>query len=355
MTRGALSRRAIVGGAAAAVLVLLAPGLAAAAGPARTVQVGDFNRSPEIEFNSFYPGHLTVTRGSKVTFAIAGFHTVTFPKKGTTPPPFILPTSTLNPATDDPGGAPYWWGGATPLISFNGAAAAPAGGRVVTGRRTVSSGLPQGRAPEFTVSFPKIGTFQVRCLIHPNMRGRIRVVAGRSKAADTAKRAAARAAREKARQRARVDRAIAKAERTKGASIVVSPGDSAAQAFAFYPAAKRVPVGSSVTFRMSGRNEVHTVSFGPAAFLQKVGRDSFQGSGLAVGSEGFYPSDPPAAGPPAVTATSHGNGFVSSGVLADPGTGIPAPRSFTVTFTQPGTFSYICLIHTEMKGTITVG
>lgn len=317
--------------------------------------MGDFNRSPEIEFNSFYPGHLTVTRGSRVTFAIAGFHTVTFLKKGAKPPPFIRATSALNPATNDPGGAPYWWGGATPLISFNGAVAAPTGGTVVTGRRTVSSGLPQGNAPKFTVSFPKLGTFQVRCLIHPNMRGSLTVVAGNAKAADTAKRARARAAREKARQRARVNTAIARAKKTRGTTIVISPGDSAAQAFAFYPARKKVQVGSTVTFRMSGRNEVHTISFGPAAFLQSVGRDSFEGSGLAVGSEGFYPSDPPAAGPPAVTATSHGNGFVSSGVLADPGTRIPAPKSFTVTFPQAGTFSYICLIHTEMKGTITVG
>jgi hypothetical protein len=110
-----------------------------------------------------------------------------------------------------------------------------------------------------------------------------------------------------------------------------------------------------VTFKMSARNEVHTVSFGPTAFLENVGKAAFQGNGLEVGSEGFYPSDPPAAGPPSVTAASHGNGFVSSGVLSDPGTGIPAPHAFTVTFPQAGTFKYICLIHTEMHGTITVG
>ena len=302
MTRGTRSGRGILCGVVAAALGLLAPAVAAAApAPAPAVQVGDFNRSPVIVFNAFYPGHLTVAKGSTVTFGIAGFHTVTFPKKGTKIPPFIVPTPTVNPATNDPAGAPYWWGGVTPAVALNGAAAAPSGGTAVTGARTVSSGLPQGRAPKFTVTFPKLGTFQVRCIIHPNMRGSVTVVPDRSKAVDTAKRARARAAREKARQRARVDRAIAKAKRTKGDTVVISPG-SEAQAFAFYPEAKNVAVGSSVTFRMSGRNEVHTVSFGPDAFVQKVAKDAFQGSGLEVGSEGFYPSDPPAAGPPAVTS-----------------------------------------------------
>ena len=54
MTRGALSRRTITGGAAGVALALLGPavGLGAAA-PAASVQVGDFKRVPEIEFNAF--------------------------------------------------------------------------------------------------------------------------------------------------------------------------------------------------------------------------------------------------------------------------------------------------------------
>ncbi len=58
-----------------------AAGLASAA-PVTTVQVGDFNKTPAIEFNAFYPGHVTVTKGSKLTFEVVGFHTVTVPEEG---------------------------------------------------------------------------------------------------------------------------------------------------------------------------------------------------------------------------------------------------------------------------------
>ena len=353
--RALLSRRTVIGVSAGLALGLLGPaaGLASAA-PVTTVQTGDFNRTPEIEFNAFYPGHVTVTKGSTLTFVVVGFHTVTFPAKGAKPVPLIQATPTLNPVTNDPGGAPYWWGGVTPQQQFNPAAAAPGGGTAVTGRKTVNSGLPQGNAPKFTVSFPKLGTFKVRCLVHPNMRGSVTVAPRNSKAADTAARAKARAAKEKAAQLKTALATARKADKAAGADVLIAPGNAKAQVFAFFPAKKTVPAGTPVTFRMAGRNEVHTVTFGPAAFVGAVAKATFQGTSLALASEGFYPSDPPAAGPPAVTPTSHGNGYVNSGVLADPGTGIPAPKTFTVTFPTAGAYAYSCMVHPEMVGTITV-
>ena len=53
------------------------------------------------------------------------------------------------------------------------------------------------------------------------------------------------------------------------------------------------------------------------------------------------------------TPTTHGNGFLNSG--DPPQHGIPAgPHCFTVTFPAAGTFAYICMVHPEMQGTITV-
>lgn len=350
-----LSRRVVVGGGAVVALGLMGPlaGLASAA-PATHVQVGDFNQKPEIEFNAFYPGHITVTKGSKLSFDIVGFHTVYFPKKGSKPIPLITPLSALSAATNDPGGTPYWWGGVTPQISFNPAAGAPSGGTAVTGRKTVSSGLPQGPKPSFTVSFPKLGTFQVRCAVHPNMRGSVTVVPKNSKAADTAAEATARAAKEKAAQMKTALNAAKRAKKAKGNTVQIAPGNSKAQVFAFFPAAKTVPAGTAVTFKMAGRNEVHTVTFGPDSFVGPLAQATFQGQSPILASEGFYPSDPPPAGPPAVTPTSHGNGFVNSGALSDPGTGLPLPHSFTVTFPTAGTYAYSCMVHPEMRGTITV-
>jgi plastocyanin len=48
----------------------------------------------------------------------------------------------------------------------------------------------------------------------------------------------------------------------------------------------------------------------------------------------------------------HGNGFLNSGILADPG--LPGSHSFTVTFTQPGRYGLDCLIHRGMEATLTV-
>lgn len=354
MRRVPLSRRMVIGGSGLA-LALLAPavGLGAAAAPAASVQVGDFNRSPEIEFNAFYPGHVKVTQGSTVKFSAFGFHTITFPGKGAKLPAFVIPSPTLNPATNDAAGAPYWWGGVTPQLSINPLVPGPAGGTKVTGAKTVSSGFLPDKNPTFTVSFPKTGTFQVRCLVHPNMRGSVTVVAKTGRT-DGAAKLKARATREKKADRTAVNAAIKKTKSAAANVVTISPGTNRGEAFGFFPAKKSVAVGSQVTFTMGGRNEIHTVSFGPAKFLAAVSKKTFQGNGLALDGEGVYPSDPPAAGPPPVTLTAHGNGFVSSGALRDRGVPGPEPTSFTVSFPQAGTFSYICLIHTEMQGTITV-
>jgi plastocyanin len=66
-----------------------------------------------------------------------------------------------------------------------------------------------------------------------------------------------------------------------------------------------------------------------------------------------YPSEQP---PTAliVDGTSHGNGFVNTGMLDDIGA-TPLPKSSTVTFTKPGTYQYYCIVHgAEMKGSVTV-
>jgi plastocyanin len=47
------------------------------------------------------------------------------------------------------------------------------------------------------------------------------------------------------------------------------------------------------------------------------------------------------------TATSQGNSTINSGDLKK-------GQSYTVTFTKPGTYQYICMIHQYMHGTIVV-
>jgi plastocyanin len=56
-----------------------------------------------------------------------------------------------------------------------------------------------------------------------------------------------------------------------------------------------------------------------------------------------------------LTPTTHGNGYLNSGIIFDRGfTKPPGASSFTVTFPTAGIYSYLCLVHPEMKGRIVV-
>lgn len=341
-------RRAAVVAAGACAAVAVAPGTGTAATP---VQAGDF-APPTTGINAFLPNRVTVRQGDQVTYAFRGFHNVTFPKRGTRLTGLVVPTQTPAPATPDPAGQPYWWAG-IPQFAFNPQAFAPSGGTVVTGQRLVGSGIPGGRNPRFTVRFPRTGSFPYFCTIHPGMKGTVRVVP-RSASANRLALAAARTAKQqRAQLLAEGRRQVRKASRIKSSNRVsVGFGTAAVHLFSFFPARTSVPAGSTVNFQMAGRREVHTVTFGPKDHLEKVGRATFERPGPVINPEGFFPSDPPPSQPVPVTATSHGNGFVHSGIMTSPG--IPGAKTFRVRFDQPGTYQYICLVHPEMRGRVTV-
>ncbi len=91
----------------------------------------------------------------------------------------------------------------------------------------------------------------------------------------------------------------------------------------------------------------HTVSFGPPALLAQLRRS-------------FAMPAPQQSGPPALAlnpriiypaggSTYDGTGFVNSGLLI-----APKPHTFALTFTKPGVYHYVCLIHPGMDGAVTV-
>lgn len=98
-----------------------------------------------------------------------------------------------------------------------------------------------------------------------------------------------------------------------------------------------VAVGDRVTWRDIDALEPHTVSFGPMALLKALARqDQFitlpQKSGpplLAFNPKVAFPTP---------AATYDGTGYANSGLLVN-------GKSWSLTFTRPGTFEYICLIH----------
>jgi plastocyanin len=116
---------------------------------------------------------------------------------------------------------------------------------------------------------------------------------------------------------------------TAGVNWQVSAGagtpDSAVTAENFYPRAITIDVGDSVTWTSHG--EAHTVTF-------------------LSGAAQPIPLTPSNVAP--VDGNTYGGtGIVSSGRLSPNST-------YTLTFTQAGTFQYVCLFHPGMNGTVVV-
>ncbi|HLH74190.1 MAG TPA: plastocyanin/azurin family copper-binding protein [Chloroflexota bacterium] len=120
------------------------------------------------------------------------------------------------------------------------------------------------------------------------------------------------------------------------ASITASAGgatpDQTVQLMQYFPGTLTIGVGDTVTWTMNA-TEPHTISFGKPPFPP--------GSDQAFAPAGGNSFD--------------GTNFVNSGLLfaanaAPPG----AATKFSLTFTQPGTFTYSCLIHPNMTGKVVV-
>jgi len=128
------------------------------------------------------------------------------------------------------------------------------------------------------------------------------------------------------------------------------------------PAEIQAKVGEKVTWTVLGP---HTLSFGkapiePGKFATKAPDGAWHINAQAFAPGGFPPPPEPPSGPPPANAspvtpinggTYDGTGFKSTGVLASFGPPLAQP---SLTFTKPGTYAYVCLIHPKMGGTVKV-
>jgi plastocyanin len=301
--------------------------------------------SPDV--NDFFLRRVTINQGDTVSFHINGFHTVDLPVKGGQDLPFIVPGTTVS-GVKDSAGNPFWFNGHVPSLSINFKLLSPIGGSSYDGSARVDSGIftRMGNPPPFPVKFTKAGTYKYFCDVHPGMVGYV-VVQPKGKKIPTAAQDAAALA-----SQAKTDVAGLKtaAKLKPGANQVIlgSTGPNGAEDFAMFPSRLSVKVGTTVTFAMSrGSREVHTASFGPAAYLIAAANSI---PSPAPEQYLWYRSDP---GVLTLGSQTHGNGFVNTGILdSDPTT--PQPFSSKIKFTKAGTYPYICLIHRFMQGTIVV-
>jgi plastocyanin len=299
-------------------------------------------------FISFFTPTVTINQGDAVKWVgmATNFHTVDLPgKSGHDLPPFV--TGKTVTGVNDAAGNPFWFDGVKPSAEFNPALNSQIGGNIYNGTARVDSGSTNSNT--LKVTFTKPGTYKYFCDIHPGMVGYV-VVRAKGKPIPSAKQDAAALTKQ-------VTTDILSAKRLAGTKVPanhVSLGESDANGVElshFFPTTLRVKVGTVVTFSISAHSRIegHTATFGPAGYLTALSNSSSD----AATQQTDYPSSDPALGPIQLTPTSHGNGFANTGWLERDPTG-PFPSTEKIQFSTPGTYHFICLIHSFMTGTIVV-
>jgi plastocyanin len=154
-------------------------------------------------------------------------------------------------------------------------------------------------------------------------------------------------------------------------TVLVGAGQDTQQLLNYFPASIRVHAGDTVTWNING-DELHSVSFTqnadfppfPASSQAPVGRPGERIPTFAVPLPGGGPTDLmvnpllgfPTRPPGAPVEMYSGFGFASSGLLQkQTPPGAPPNKSMSLVFDTPGTYNYLCLVHTDrMFGTIEV-
>jgi plastocyanin len=279
----------------------------------------------------------------------AGFHSIDFPAKGGSDLRLFTLTGKPVSGINDFAGNPFWFNGA-PEVGFNPRLFSRIGGTTYNGSRRADSGLPFGPPTDFKLTFTRPGVYKYFCDVHYGMVGYV-VVRKKGQPIPSA----ASDSRILRRQEAAYAHSAKNLDKTKVPRNNVSVGASGAgglEVFAMFPSTQKVKVGTTIKFSMSKlTRETHTVTFGPVSYLKPLAM-SF--AAPVPSPAALYPSNPPPR-PIALTLsqTSHGNGFANTGAL-DRDSGTPLPASGQITFTQAGTYHFICLIHPFMHGTVIV-
>lgn len=151
----------------------------------------------------------------------------------------------------------------------------------------------------------------------------------------------------------------ARAWQTWNLKVGAESHSQARQADAFLPNEVWIYAGDSIKWTFQPKNEPHTVTFlAPGQIRPTPPPPIGPPAGPPIGPPFFFGSSGPA---PFVecpspnpynggSATYDGSACVSSAAL----NGGTAPSSFTVTFPNPGNYRMVCLIHTNMNGTVHV-
>ncbi|HYH50509.1 MAG TPA: plastocyanin/azurin family copper-binding protein [Acidimicrobiia bacterium] len=300
--------------------------------------------SPEgknLQAAAFFPLNVAVRPGDTIVFenrSAQALHTVTFTPGKEKAPAYapVTKTGQANPLIFEP----CYTANVPPDGAESCPDQAPATPPSYSGAGLWSSGaLAPATAPDSASRSVRLtlaaeipaGTYSYGCLLHPNMSGIIEVVES-----DDLRRSVPEMERRTRNHRQAVLDSAAEiadpAAPVAGQPVVTSGwGTPTVAVNRFSPSSLRVPVGQTVTWKGASPFEPHTVTFdSPFQTAQDAG--VFTPAGAKAGSR-------------------YAGGYAHSGLIG------PAPfstDSFSLVFTKPGTYSYVCVLHPGMAGEIVV-
>lgn len=299
-----------------------------------------------VAVETFRPSTIFVNVGDSVEFQnpYEEIHTVTYVGSAAVPDLIV------------PNGPPPKTG--PPQLIFNPLAANPtASVATVDGSAYQNSGV-LNKGQSWTATFPKQGLFKFLCLVHPGMESSVTVLAAGVfvptqaqrdfEAQDLLNRDIGPGERSAASGQA-VKSAGSGGTSTWDLSIAASVGQTDVNRFI----PSRLQVGLGDTVRWNNNTFVpHTITFTSGAAVPDLVTPQFQGAGpplLILNPQALFPSGAP-------QQQYAGTGFVNSGFIGA-GPEATGGKTFAMTFTRAGTYSYLCILHADqgMAGVIEVG
>ena len=295
----------------------------------------------KLQVSAFFPGHLVVRAGDTITFtnrSTEAPHTITFGvRTDRSNQPKLLTANGENPAAF---GRCAGKGVPKPTLTTCATTNLPAYG----GRGYWNSGIlqpasaPHGAGPKFVSvriadgTVPGVYTFV--CVLHPFMNGSITV------GGEDAERVSPGEVAKEAREGARKALAVAMGIRTPklfahGDAVTVSAGwgDRVTSINKFAPARVVVRAGMKVEWVTQSLYEPHTVTFA-SPYRRTADPASFRPSGVKSGS-------------------GYSGGLTNSGLIGPPGGPFPS-GPFSLKFTKPRVYNYVCTLHPGMNGQVIV-
>lgn len=322
----------------AAVAQAPAPAALASGNQTLDVLAGAFDPLTLTEAFVFLPEAVTVPAGSTVRWLIHGFHHVALASGQPYPEPFLpLPTGGIQ---------------VNPLVAYP-VQPEP----VYSGVGYFNSGLPADPSQpfEWALTFTQPGTYEYACIIHPNMKAQVTIVPTGT-AVPSQEEVTAQGQRELAEYLAAAQVQASQQQSTtqstaEGTTLWVVPMDipnnSHVAVYKYFPQFLTIEVGDTVRWINQALTEPHTVTFRGAAPRERefVPQPQASGPPLLVGN-------PRVIDPVVPPQPWDGQSYAGSGII---GPGMPAGSEFQLTFSSPGTFPYVCVLHEDLGMTGFIG